>query len=364
MIRRIAVAAFLVCSVAHGAPSGLDIGVQIKCANVHQNTSTLSFPVCTTTAGVTTLPAAGPVNAVQLQGNPVSATAPTNGYVLTWGGASWAPAANAGVPTTRLINTTLPITVNGGSSADLSADVLLECPTCIAQGNGNTLTTTVNLYDNPTPLASMVAWYNSNGGSNYVKIGASGVTTSAVAPAGNHSGNVGTSSHKYATANIDAITGETITANTQFVGSGAGLSTIPITAFNSNIVGQSTRTIGSATAITAGTTVYLTVGGTVSATVVPIGIVTEATATLQRLYCAVQTAPGGADTEVFLLRLSHTNGAWADQTTTCTITGAAKSCNDTAHTVAAAAGDQWAIKATASATATTTVAICALAETN
>jgi hypothetical protein len=66
--------------------------------------------------------------------------------------------------------------------------------------------------------------------------------------------------------------------------------------------------------------------------------------TITKMYAHLGTAPGGADTVAYTLRI---NGA--DKTVTCTISAANTTANDTAHTEAVSAGDQICVKAVSSA---------------
>lgn len=66
--------------------------------------------------------------------------------------------------------------------------------------------------------------------------------------------------------------------------------------------------------------------------------------TVKNLRCFLGIAPGGVDTVIVTLRKNA-----ADQTTTCTITGAATTCSDTSNTFSVAAADQLSIKAVSSA---------------
>lgn len=91
-------------------------------------------------------------------------------------------------------------------------------------------------------------------------------------------------------------------------------------------------------------TVYL--GGTgvaASSTEYPLRIARRS-GTIRNLYCYLGTAPGGADTVDFTVRK---NGS--DQTTTCQISAAGTTCNDTAHTFTVVAGDRLSVKAVSTA---------------
>lgn len=93
------------------------------------------------------------------------------------------------------------------------------------------------------------------------------------------------------------------------------------------------------------TTGYLSAPGVAwSTTTEPVLMVATRTATVRNLYCDLGTAPGGADTVVVTVRKNA-----ADQTTTCTITGAGTTCNDTSNTFAVAAGNRLTIKGVSSA---------------
>lgn len=113
----------------------------------------------------------------------------------------------------------------------------------------------------------------------------------------------------------------------------AAWTTVP----HSTISGGGTGALGAAT-------VYLTAPGqTASATERFLTLATRATNS-RNLYCFVGTAPGGADTVVVTARENA-----SDMTLTCTITGAATTCNDTSNSFASVAGDRLSIKAVSSA---------------
>ena len=89
---------------------------------------------------------------------------------------------------------------------------------------------------------------------------------------------------------------------------------------------------------------YLTAPGqNASATEIPLSMSTRS-GVARSLYCYLGTAPGGADTVIVTVRKNA-----SDQATTCTITGAGQTCNDTTNTFTTAAGDRLAIKAVSSA---------------
>jgi len=66
--------------------------------------------------------------------------------------------------------------------------------------------------------------------------------------------------------------------------------------------------------------------------------------TITKMYTHLGTAPGGADTVIYTVRLGG-----ADQTITCTTSAAETTSNDTAHTVAVTAGQEISVKAVSSA---------------
>ena len=66
--------------------------------------------------------------------------------------------------------------------------------------------------------------------------------------------------------------------------------------------------------------------------------------TLTKMYCNLGTAPGGADTVVYTVRIGG-----VDKTITATISAAGTTANDTAHTEAVAAGEKVSIKSVSSA---------------
>lgn len=98
-------------------------------------------------------------------------------------------------------------------------------------------------------------------------------------------------------------------------------------------------------------------GGAAGASERPLSIGTRA-GTLRALYCNLGTAPGGVATVVVTVRV-----AAADSALTCTITGAATSCNDTSHTPSVSAGQSLSVKAVSSA-GTAADLICAFEQTN
>jgi hypothetical protein len=92
-------------------------------------------------------------------------------------------------------------------------------------------------------------------------------------------------------------------------------------------------------------TLYLVGPGVVaSGTTEAYLLIAPRAGTARNLYCDLGTAPGGADTVVFTARLNA-----ADQATTCTISAANTTCNDTSHTFAVVAGNRLSIKAVSSA---------------
>lgn len=105
-------------------------------------------------------------------------------------------------------------------------------------------------------------------------------------------------------------------------------------------------------------TVYLGgIGVAASSTEYPLSIVRRA-GTVRTLYCYLATAPGGGDTVVFTVRKNA-----SDQAVTCTITGAAQTCNDTSNTFTVVAADRLSIKAVSSA-GTAAGAACTVDEGN
>lgn len=118
-----------------------------------------------------------------------------------------------------------------------------------------------------------------------------------------------------------------------------------------HVTGGGTGALGAAT-------VYLTAPGVApSATERPLGKATRA-GSARNLYCDLGTAPGGADTAVFTVRV-----AGSDTALTCTITGAATTCSDTSNTPAATAGQRLSVKAVSSA-GTAADATCSFEVTN
>ncbi len=84
-------------------------------------------------------------------------------------------------------------------------------------------------------------------------------------------------------------------------------------------------------------------GNAISAGEVVLSVVPRA-GTAKKLYCYVATAPGGADTVLITVRKNA-----ADQALTCTITGAATTCNDTSNTFAVAVADRLSMSIASSA---------------
>lgn len=81
-----------------------------------------------------------------------------------------------------------------------------------------------------------------------------------------------------------------------------------------------------------------------STTTETVLLVATRAGTVRNLYCDLGTAPGGADTVVLTLRKNA-----ADQATTCTISAANTTCNDTSNTFAVAAGNRVSLKGVSSA---------------
>lgn len=91
--------------------------------------------------------------------------------------------------------------------------------------------------------------------------------------------------------------------------------------------------------------------GAAAAAQVELMVVPQGGGVIANLQASDGTAPGGTDSDIYTVQKSSDNGGtWADTTLTATITGAAKSAQDIAHTPAVAAGDILAIKVVASAT--------------
>ena len=106
----------------------------------------------------------------------------------------------------------------------------------------------------------------------------------------------------------------------------------------SSVTGAGKGALGAAT-------VYLVGPGVVAiGTTEAVLLVGTRAGTARNLYCDLGTAPGGADTVVFTARLNA-----ADQATTCTISAANTTCNDTSNTFAVVAGNRLSIKAVSSA---------------
>lgn len=74
--------------------------------------------------------------------------------------------------------------------------------------------------------------------------------------------------------------------------------------------------------------------------------------TLRNLYTSQNIAPGGTQTTIYTVRKNA-----ASQSITCTVTGAATSCNDTTNSFNVVAGDKIAVQAVNSLTATSTIPI-------
>jgi hypothetical protein len=93
--------------------------------------------------------------------------------------------------------------------------------------------------------------------------------------------------------------------------------------------------MGGCGVITAGTTQYFGPAGCFSTSDPVVATPVSTAMTLKNFYVVSNTAPVGAQTYVVTVRKNN-----VDTAVTCTITGAATSCNDTTHTVAFAAGDR------------------------
>lgn len=106
-----------------------------------------------------------------------------------------------------------------------------------------------------------------------------------------------------------------------------------------------TMVTGGCRGVLGAATGYLSAPGVAwSTTTEPVLLVATRAGTVRNLHCDLGTAPGGADTVVVTLR----KGA-SDQATTCTITGAGTTCNDTSNTFAVAAGNRVSLKGVSSA---------------
>jgi hypothetical protein len=124
---------------------------------------------------------------------------------------------------------------------------------------------------------------------------------------------------------------------------------------------QSPIGFGTLGTITQGTTLFMGIGtGNVSATENDVETPFNAH-TLQNIQCSVSAAPAGSDTIITTLGVG-TCGAALTYTTkpTCTITGAATTCNSSANTAAPTAGQCVAAKAVSSATAATSIESCTI----
>lgn len=118
------------------------------------------------------------------------------------------------------------------------------------------------------------------------------------------------------------------------------------------------RHTGGAIGAIGAVTVYLAAPGVAgSATELHLSLATRSS-NLKRLYCRLDTAPGGADTVVITARKNA-----VDQALTCTITGAATTCNDTSNTVPLAAADRVSTKAVSSGLLAAGL-VCSMEETN
>ena len=109
-----------------------------------------------------------------------------------------------------------------------------------------------------------------------------------------------------------------------------------------NLAGPTVVSGGATTAIGIATAYLTAPGQTGSATEIYLALATRSL-TVRNLYCFAGTAPGGVATVVLTVRKNA-----SDQITTCPITGAGTTCNDTTNTFTVAAGDQLSIKAVSS----------------
>ena len=105
---------------------------------------------------------------------------------------------------------------------------------------------------------------------------------------------------------------------------------------------------------TNGTTEYLCLHGTIAPTTTEFDVetVSPLAGTVKNLYVGVNTAPGGSSSYAFTVRKNSAN-----QSVTCTISGAGTTCNDTTNSFTVAVGDPIALSSVSSGTiATATIA--------
>ncbi len=151
-----------------------------------------------------------------------------------------------------------------------------------------------------------------------------------------------------------ALTGDltlTLTISSPLAVIGGSLTFNPGGLVHARIDGGGKGALGAAT-------VYLvSPGAAASATEGYLSLATRA-GSLRNLYCALGTAPGGADTVVVTARI-----AGVDSVLTCTISAAGTTCNDTSNTPSVTAGQAVSIKAVSSA-GTAADLTCSLEQSN
>jgi len=154
--------------------------------------------------------------------------------------------------------------------------------------------------------------------------------------------------HTFTVAQGDAISLRSIPT-----ASAGTLNDIQVSLLISSTVAGESLISGAATTATNTTTLYFAPQGinAGNATQANRAVVMPSAGNISEMWVDLSVAPGGADTYTFTL----VKGG-SDQTQTCTVTGAAVTCNDTGHSISVAAGDLISIKRVASATAAATIA--------
>jgi len=278
-----------------------------------------------------------------------------------WDGAMWQILATSGgvVPNGRLINTTAPLAGGGDLSMDRTLSLTLAAvPGLQVSGGGLAVLPkpggylaldAAGLYLASTavaagsyPMAGQIPTFTVDAAG---RLTAAGSTTTLTSPAIASAAWSGATTGAGTCGLDNGCTGQSNSNVAQYTifgapTSGAGpASWLTIVAGHLNTATAHARyTAGSTAAIGIATAYLVSPGQKFSPTEVAIGVATRS-GNPRNLYCFATAAPGGADTAVYTVRKNS-----ADSTLTCTMTGAATTCNDTTHTLTVAAGDRYSVK--------------------
>jgi hypothetical protein len=244
------------------------------------------------------------------------------GDVLTsdgLGGYSWeAPSGGGGggVPTTRTITTTSPLTIGGGSSADLSAN--------------RTIAFDFSIPNNWTGVQTLPA-SASQGNALVTSINA-GSTAIGVAQGG-----TGQTSYTDGELLIGNTSGNTLSKTTLTAGSGItvtnGNGSITVAAQPQVFVGRTSSTMGSSN-----NTFYhpgsVTTGSNITSSLALSRMRMARAGTIQNVYIELSAAPGTSKTRVFRI-----NNLTANNYFEITMTGTGTTANSGSNTLDVSAGD-------------------------